>query len=202
MKIKPIISLCKKRSIMELFYDSDRDSQWLSDDKGIYLIDEFPRTTTAQICSMYDISNKIKEKMLLADKEELNDILNYKDSVANESIAYPYDIKIKGNGETLVMFQTTDGVFCINADYLKPLSNIPEEELFYTIRKHKNGYYLAVKCGLFLKALIFLTALGTEEIETLYEICNLSTLALKKINELKEPIPFPSGNKDIDIEKE
>lgn len=85
MKIKPIISLCKKRSIMELFYDSDRDSQWLSDDKGIYLIDEFPRTTTAQICSMYDISNKIKEKMLLADKEELNDILNYKDSVANES---------------------------------------------------------------------------------------------------------------------
>lgn len=200
MRIKPIISLCKSRNIMELFYDSDRDSQWLSDDIGLYLVDEFPRTTTDQICSIYDISQKQKESMVLFDKDELNDILNYDDISDEESPAFPYELRLNMNGESLILFKTVDGVFYINADYLKPLSNIPDEELFYMVRKYKNGYYLAIKCGMFLKAIVLLNACSTQVINMLNEIYSLSTLAIKKMGEIKESTAFSPADGKVDID--
>ncbi len=188
MRIKPIISLCKSRNIMELFYDPDRDSQWLSNDIGLYLVDEFPRTTTDQICNINDISQKQKDNMELIDRNELPDILNYDDISDEESPAYPYELRLNMNGESLVLFKTVDGVFYINSDYLKPLSNIPDEELFYMLRKYQDGYYLAVKVGMFLKAIIFLNVLNTRGINMLNEIHSLSTLAIKKMESIKEPI--------------
>lgn len=188
MRIKPIISLCKSRNIMELFYDPDRDSQWLSNDIGLYLVDEFSRTTTDQICNINDMSQKQKDNMELIDRNELPDILNYDDISDEESPAYPYELRLNMNGESLVLFKTVDGVFYINSDYLKPLSNIPDEELFYMLRKYQDGYYLAVKVGMFLKAIIFLNVLNTRGINMLNEIHSLSTLAIKKMESIKEPI--------------
>jgi hypothetical protein len=200
MRIKPIISLCKSRNIMELFYDSERDSQWLSDDIGIYLVDEFPKTTTEQICSIYDISQKTKDSMELLDKDELTDILNFDDIADEESPAFPYELRLNMNGESLILFKTVDGVFYINADYLKPLSNIPDEELFYMVRKINNGYCLAIKCGMFLKAIVLLNALSTQVINTLNEMYSLSTLAIKKMGEVRESNGFPPANGKVDID--
>ncbi len=200
MKIKPIISICKRRNIMELFYDPDRDSQWLSDDIGMYLVDDLPRTTTDQLCSIYDISQKQKDSMVLLDKDELTDILNLDDISDEESPANPYDLRLIMNGESLVLFKTVAGVFYINAEYLKPLSNIPDEELFYMVRKFKNGYYLAIKCGMFLKAIVLLNACSTRVINMLNEIYSLSTLAIKKMEDIKESTDFPPANGKVDID--
>ena len=79
--------------------------------------------------------------MVLLDKDELTDILNLDDISDEESPANPYDLRMIMNGDSLVLFKTVAGVFYINAEYLKPLSNIPDEELFYMVRKYKNGYY-------------------------------------------------------------
>ena len=53
---------------------------------------------------------------------------------------------------------------------------------------------------MFLKAIVLLNACSTRVINMLNEIYSLSTLAIKKMEDIKEPTDFPPANGKVDID--
>lgn len=205
MKTKPIISLCSKSHRMELCQDADRGAQWLSDGHALYLLGGLPDLTTDILCSMYDISEKNKDKIVFRDESELPEHINFDDIEEYNLTACPLDISLKYGGDILIPLKTELGLFFVNNEYLKPFSDSQFEELSFFLRysPERGFHYIAVKRGLLLEGLILPIELKDDFVNKLGDIWSLSSVALKNIKELEEKRPkiVPvSGN--VDIEKE
>lgn len=189
MKLKKIISLCKSNKHISLYTDGSRDSQWLSDGIGAYLLDDYIELDTSKLCFLYDIDDKAQDKISMYDLP-LPAGINFEDNILEESEVEELGLSINYNGGTLLPLMTEEGILYIQQKYLTPLTDNSQDTWSFFLRHDNHDKPLIiVKIGLFIAAVIStykMPELFIDKLETLYKQTELSILIEKKRNEQSE----------------
>ena len=163
MKIKKAFDLCKRSGEITTYIVDDE--QWLSSGTAAWPLSGVPELSEEYICQLYDIDDNKREKIVFRICNEAPERIDFRDAVTHELPAQPLDINvvITGQGECIPMIWE-GGLILINREYLKPLSDLQEEDISYWIRflddgdellaKDNKSIYVAVKVGLLIYAII------------------------------------------------
>ncbi len=184
MRIKKIISLCKESKVIALFWDEEREAQWLSNGDAAYLLDnDMPLLDTEALCKLYDINDKAQEKSAMIDRE-LPSGIDFRDNIDEESEAEPLGVSVIYNGGILEPLMTEEGILYVERAYLEPLTDSPTDTWRLTLRHDNRGKpFIVVKIGLFVSAVIYtykMPELFVEKLETLFKQTELAISIEKK----------------------
>lgn len=152
MKIKKAFDICKKSG--SIYINQNGSEQWLSDGSAMYPISGLPLLTEESVCRLYDINDSRRDKIsfnFIAG----NPLFDVADITAEETEAVMWNISIAFDGYVLIPVSTEEGILFIEREYLKPLSDMPENEMTLTMRTDIRGeHYICVKFGLIAYAFI------------------------------------------------
>lgn len=185
MKIKKIISLIKKRNSMYIF--DGGDCQWLSDGFGVYPLFEMPAVDSISLCTMYDITSKQAEKMIIRESQ-LPTAYDFADSVENEQQVIKSPIELVSGDKTLIPYATSQGIAFADKRYFAPFTDMDETMLYVYERYTTDGeLYFAVKNGLILVGIILpANVINPDFVETINAMSKACALALQNIKEGKD----------------
>lgn len=152
MKLSIIAALCKKRKYVVIFSHPDSDDQFVTDGRAIYKLEGLPFLTVDALLKIFDVSEKEKDKWFAEEREMPN--LCFDDNMPGERLIEKVEEfpEVSWFGIALRPLSVSSGVLMIKSEYLKPLGNSKYIQLFE--RKNEYGSYIAVKDGLYLKAII------------------------------------------------
>lgn len=165
MKLKKIMSLCKKTNRVIIFQEWEEieevkarllNRQFISDGHAIYRVDGLPPLTKETILRIFDVDEKkwdswhcsVYSMWGRSGDFDLNDIAPTEMEI--DTFFHPMII----NDKTLRIFGLPDGtMMCADEELFNPLDNTQYRHYF--ARKADDGaMYLAVKDGLALEAII------------------------------------------------
>lgn len=163
MRIKDIIALCKRRGTLAIWEDLTNDMQWISDGCAAYPLIGCPKFDEETICKTFDITAKQREKIKFTHTP-LPKTMCFADTVSDEYAVHRSPLSLIHGGKCVTPYETTSGVEFIDNAYFRPVSDMPPD-MFYIFERHMiNGQmYFAVKCGLFLVAVILPCAVITDD---------------------------------------
>lgn len=184
MKIKKVVDLIKKRGVLIIYEDAD-GAQLLSDGSAVYPVVDMPSLDAVLFCSMYDITDKQTNKMVIQDCIPLPEHVDFRDVVENEKPVKNCFINIEASNRILIPYETSQGIAFIDKKYLAPFSDMDEQMLVVYERYTAAGQlYFAVKNGFMLVGIIYPYKLidkhFVEDINSLAKGC---TLALQNVKE-------------------
>ncbi len=153
---------------------------------AIYPLYNVPSLTEEVICSIFDFTEKQREKMHFRHENDLPAIYCFDDITRNEVRCERSSVEIDGGQGGLIACQTSQGIMFLDRQYLAPISDVPWNQIEIFERQTESGkIYFAVKSGLLLLALVMpYDAINEEfvdELKQLYEQCNV-TLFNKKLH--------------------
>lgn len=146
MKIKKAFEICKKQGVIRI-YRNDFEEQYLSDGAAIYPIFELPNLNEDYICKLYDITDAQRDKIAF-DIVKGAPGVDVSDSTADETPAEMWDIRLSYNGATIIPIATDEGTMFINQLYLKPFTDMPQNDMQITKRVCGNMRYFCIKFGM------------------------------------------------------
>lgn len=155
MKLKKVVSICRKSKIFCLYdqQQSDGVSQWIGDSSAMYPITRLPYMDEENIYSMFDISAKQQEKIIFRHKHtpegiNLDDTDPTERRLDDESLSVVYD------GSVLKPLSTRNGISFIQSQYLSPLEDVMDILQLYERETPNGAPYIVAKVGFFLVAVI------------------------------------------------
>lgn len=181
MKIKAIVSICKKAKAFRLFDNCEENGlQWLGDGNAVYPLLKMPPLNEKNLFAVFDIPEKQQNKMYVTN-DALPENIDFRDAVECENILTPGEMDIGYAGRVLRPLHTSQGLTFIDTKYLDPLTDYEDMLELYERTDRSGNLYIAVKSGFMLVAVIlpfyaikerFITQLRTftRDCETAYEI--------------------------------
>lgn len=155
MKIKTVISICKKERHIALVEGAGR--QWLGTACALYPLLDAPWFDRESLCATYDIDDAVREKIRFTEGEAPS-TLCFETSDQTESAAKSDGMTIGYGGDILRPVHTEQGVMFINEKYLAPFAG---DDADIYVRYMKGGTpYFAVKRGFMLYGIIMPVVVG------------------------------------------
>lgn len=156
MKLKKVGAICNADGIFYLMDEKDADGevvgQWLGDGKAMYPLAGLPVMDIENICAMFDITEKKREKLVMRQMDA-PDSMNWGDTDRLERRLGEPKLCVRYDGRDLLPLETTEGVTLIQEKYLLPLDSLEYMQL-YERRSTSGGVYIAAKIGMILQAVI------------------------------------------------
>ena len=156
MKIKKIGTICNAGGYYYLMDQRDDAGevmcQWLGDGKAVYPLVGLPTMDLENICAMFDITEKKREKLVMR-RADVTDAINLEDVAPFERELHDPKLCVRYDGMDLLPLETSAGVTFIQEKYLLPLDGLEYMRL-YERRNTSGGLYIAAKIGMILQAVI------------------------------------------------
>ena len=187
MKLKKIIDLCKKAGAFYLFEDEVNECQWLSDGFACYPLYGVPRLDEDTLCTLFDISDKAREKLVFRHEYSLPKRLCFADAMPGEARCEEYPMLL-GEGKNGVMpYKTSQGVQFLACKHVAPFDGESGGMLEVWERTAGDGHvYFAVKSGLLLVGIVepydVINESFVESLGSLFAMCEVA-LQNKKLAE-------------------
>lgn len=172
MKIKKAFETCKKQGMIYIFRN-EYDEQYLSDGVAVYPVFDLPKLNEDYICRLYDITDSQRNKIEFNIFERLP-AMDLSDVTDSETPAAIWDISLIYNGANIIPITTDEGVMFINQLYLKPFTDMPQNEMQITKRVDESSTpYFCIKFGMVAYGFIYPIQVVNKEfvkkIQSLYE---------------------------------
>ena len=168
MKLKSIISLCKKEKRIVLFDKIDGEGeevreQWIGDGSACYQVGGLPILDQDTVAAIFDVPAKDGEKWDIR-RERLPRGISFEDIEDTEETLEEYGLSVGFLGVVLKPLRTPKGeTLFIDVRYLTPFSD-SLESLFLFRRQTAGGLeFVAVKVGFVLKGIIAPQRIETEK---------------------------------------
>lgn len=152
MKIKSIVTLCKKRNYAVLAM-SENGTQWLGDGCALYPLYEAPIYDQTSLCAAYDITENQSDKIIFQTSDEKSIPLCIKDDDLTETAIGEYSVTVGYKGKDYAVFSTPDGALFLNRKYLTPFKDMDGAEIYLRYAESGQAYF-AVKFGFMLYGVI------------------------------------------------
>lgn len=153
MIIKNLAALCRKRKVIYVHEDQERDIQWVGDGRCMYPLFGIPHMTEEQIKVLFDIpEDKRGEVRTYTHDFERNMGYSFEDGAADNPVVR-YGITFGGANGAFTPVSTSDGIAFYEEDVFRPLNN-PNAILYERYRKDGTLYFV-MKAGMMVEALIF-----------------------------------------------
>lgn len=157
MKLKKVGAICNADGRYYLMDKRDTDgeivSQWLGDGKSAYPLAGLPVMDTENICAMFDISGKKREKLVMREMDA-PDKMNWEDTDPLERQLDEPKLCVRYDGMDLLPLETSAGVTFIQEKYLLPLDNLEYMRLYERGGRNGEPFYIVAKIGMILQAVI------------------------------------------------
>ncbi len=157
MRIKRVGAICNADGYYYLLDERDATGevvgQWLGDGKSAYPLVGLPVMDLENICAMFDITEKKREKLIMR-RANVPDSMNWEDTAPFERQLDDPKLCVRYNGMDLLPLETTAGVTFIQEKYLLPLDGLEYMRLYE--RRGRNGdlLYIVAKIGMIIQAVI------------------------------------------------
>lgn len=156
MKLKKVAAICGQTGMFHLLDQVDEDGevvrQWLGDGSAAYPIVGLPYMELGNVCTMFDIPEKKREKLIFRKGDAPGNI-NWEDTDhAEHQLAEP-KLCVRYEGMELLPLRTSAGVTFIQAKYLAPLDDLDYMRL-YERKFNGGGVYIMAKIGMVAQAVI------------------------------------------------
>ncbi len=156
MRIKKVGAICNAGGCYYLMDERDAAGeivgQWLGDGKSAYPLVGLPVMDLENICAMFDITEKKREKLVMR-RADVPDSMNWEDTVPLERQLDDPKLCVRYDGRDLLPLETTAGVTFIQEKYLLPLDGLEYMRL-YERQSTSGGLYIVAKIGMILQAVI------------------------------------------------
>lgn len=181
MKLQKVSALCTQTGIFHLFDQTDENGevvcQWLGDAAGFYPIAGLPYMDTDNICAMFDIPEKKREKMIFRHNHAPGDI-NWEDTDPEERRVEDPKLCVRYEGRELLPLRTSAGITFIREKHLAPLDNLDYMNL-YERKLKSGGVYIVAKIGMMVQAVIIPIDVVTDDfVDRLDELTGMCRTAL------------------------
>lgn len=194
MKLKKVAALCNQSGVYRLF---DRDpgngeiEQWMGDGCAAYPITGLPYLDMDNICAMFDIGDKKREKMVMSHGK-VPENLCFDDLAPGEVRVEDPKLRVCYEGREYLPLRMRNGIVMIREKYLTPLDDLEYMSLFVR-RTEAGGVYVVAKIGMMVQAVIMpvegLISEGfVERLEELTEQCRRTLI--RKRGEEQETGPL------------
>lgn len=188
MKLKKVAAICGKTGIFQLIDQVEENGeivcQWLGDAAAFYPISGLPYMGMDNICAMFDVPEKKREKLLFRHGNA-TDSINWEDTDAGERQLDEPKLCVRHGGREMLLLRTSEGVTFIQEKYLEPLDNLDYLRLYE--RKIKGGgLYIVAKIGMVIQAVIMpMDVLTDSFVDNLDELTRMCRAALLKKNRMQ-----------------
>lgn len=156
MRIKKVGAICNAGGCYYLMDERDAAGevvgQWLGDGKSAYPLVGLPVMDLENICAMFDITEKKREKLVMR-RADVPDSMNWEDTAPLERQLDDPKLCVRYDGRDLLPLETTAGVTFIQEKYLLPLDGL-EYMRPYERQSTSGGLYIVAKIGMILQAVI------------------------------------------------
>lgn len=156
MRIKKVGAICNAGGCYYLMDERDAAGeivgQWLGDGKSAYPLVGLPVMDLENICAMFDITEKKREKLVMR-RADVPDSMNWEDTAPLERQLDDPKLCVRYDGRDLLPLETTAGVTFIQEKYLLPLDGLEYMRL-YERQSTSGGLYIVAKIGMILQAVI------------------------------------------------
>ena len=121
--------------------------------KSAYPLVGLPVMDVENICAMFDITEKKREKLVMREMDA-PDSMNWEDTDPLERQLDDPKLCVRYNGMDLLPLETSAGVTFIQEKYLLPLDGLEYMRLYE--RRGRNGdlFYIVAKVGMIIQAVI------------------------------------------------
>ena len=151
MIIKRIAKLVKKTGVARLWYDGDRDVQWISNGFGCWALFGMPLMDADNLLTALDIPDKDREKIIVSETKAPGNI-DFSDIADNEESLPEPTVSICYGGQLLLPLQGSSGAILADPNLFLPLDN---QDLSVYARRNESGkIYLAAKAGMLLQGIV------------------------------------------------
>ena len=157
MRIKKVGAICNAGGYYYLLDERDATGeivgQWLGDGKSAYPLVGLPVMDLENICAMFDITEKKREKLIMR-RDDVPDSMDWGDTAPLERQLDDPKLCVRYDGMDLLPLETSVGVTFIQEKYLLPLDGLEYMRLYE--RRGRNGdlRYIVAKIGMMIKAVI------------------------------------------------
>ena len=156
MKIKKIGAICNAGGCYYLMDQKNAAGetvyQWLGDGRSAYPLVGLPTMDVENICAMFDITDKKREKLVMRQFEAPN-TMNWEDTDSFERRIDDPKLCVRYDGRDLLPLETSAGITFIQEKYLLPLDGLDYMQL-YERESTSGGLYIVAKIGMILQAVI------------------------------------------------
>lgn len=179
IKIKQIESICKKRKTVIM--TEAAGSQWIGDGKAFYPISGLPELTRENVFTIFDVPVDKREGFYFSEVETLP--YCFDDYDVAERLVSKGDLYLIFDGMTACPFKTSQGLYLIDAKYLRPFYGTEDGFDIYERISATGETYFAVKAGFLLLGLIL--PISVEWAQLIHSLEGLRTFAeMSLTNEL------------------
>ena len=156
MKLKKVAAICGQVGIFQLFDQVDENGeftcQWPGDCGAFYPIVGMPYMGAENICAMFDIPEKKREKLIFRhDPAPVS--FNWDDTDPKEWKIDDPKLCVRWEGREMLPLRTSAGITFIQEKYLSPLDGLDYMQL-YERKSTSGGLYIVAKIGMILQAII------------------------------------------------
>lgn len=191
MKIKKIEKLCKDAGYIFLYDElgscneetgelEEPTRQWMGDGYAVYPLDGMPYLAEREVCAIFDIDEKKRDKIVINHFENLPEYVSLADQMETDEPLEEIRFQMSLGDDELALFRDEGGrLVVIKAEYKKPIDNWKECQCFK--RVSANGKpFVAVMSGCILRGLIGTYRINEQLVETLGAVYNAAGVAAEQ----------------------
>lgn len=191
MKIKKIEKLCKDAGYIFLYDElgscneengdlEEPARQWMGDGYAVYPLDGMPYLAEREVCAIFDIDEKKRDKIVINHFENLPEYVSLADQMETDEPLEEIRFQMSLGDDELALFRDEGGrLVVIKAEYKKPIDNWKECQCFKRVSANGNPF-VAVMSGCILRGLIGTYRINEQLVETLGAVYNAAGVAAEQ----------------------
>lgn len=149
MKLQKIVDICKKSGQMYISYAED--AQWVGNGQAVYPLYDLPKLEAEELCTIYGITEKQQEKMILNEKSATEYNVSFSPLSGSEEAVEVIPMGITYGGSSYIMLKCGDSISFVKRMYLSPFKE--ETQLWKRVGKLGNEFFV-VTAGMFVVGII------------------------------------------------
>lgn len=191
MKIKKIEKLCKDAGYIFLYDElgscneengelEEPARQWMGDGYAVYPLDGMPYLAEREVCAIFDIDEKKRDKIVINHFENLPEYVSLADQMETDEPLEEIRFQMSLGDDELALFRDEGGrLVVIKAEYKKPIDNWKECQCFKRVSADGKPF-VAVMSGCILRGLIGTYRINEQLVETLGAVYNAAGVAAEQ----------------------
>jgi hypothetical protein len=191
MKIKKIEKLCKDAGYIFLYDElgscneengelEEPARQWMGDGYAVYPLDGMPYLAEREVCAIFDIDEKKRDKIVINHFENLPEYVSLADQMETDEPLEEIRFQMSLGDDELALFRDEGGrLVVIKAEYKKTIDNWKECQCFKRVSADGKPF-VAVMSGCILRGLIGTYRINEQLVETLGVVYNAAGVAAEQ----------------------
>lgn len=191
MKIKKIEKLCKDAGYIFLYDElgscneengelEEPSRQWMGDGYAVYPLDGMPYLAEREVCAIFDIDEKKRDKIVINHFENLPEYVSLADQMETDEPLEEIRFQMSLGDDELALFRDEGGrLVVIKAEYKKPIDNWKECQCFKRVSADGKPF-VAVMSGCIMRGLIGTYSINEQLVETLGVVYNAAGVAAEQ----------------------